>query len=303
MQIKKETKFRIIAAIITVAIQLILFLSLDMNFSAFLPMQQEHESEEIDIPLDQIMEDLSSLQEPQTEKITEKTETRPAVYKQEQPEEPALKESVPVQQDDDRKLAKNEEALKPLPTPQKPQIEIKDTIVKDSIPLEIKKLLEDQKIAQNPSKRDSKEYAERIQFYRKNYRAIKNILKVYPYAVRTREIMDSLNTMLATTKSESAKKKMISDTEKMLFQQYESAIRTMSVSQGRVLLKMIARETNLTGYDIIKNYKGAFSAGFWYSVGKLFKADLKTEYHKEAEDSVYEKILERYEDGKYKIAD
>lgn len=303
MQIKKETKFRIIAAIITVAIQLILFLSLDMNFSAFLPMQQEHESEEIDIPLDQIMEDLSSLQEPQTEKITEKTETRPAVYKQEQPEEPALKESVPVQQDDDRKLAKNEEALKPLPTPQKPRIEIKDTIVKDSIPLEIKKLLEDQKIAQNPSKRDSKEYAERIQFYRKNYRAIKNILKVYPYAVRTREIMDSLNTMLATTKSESAKKKMISDTEKMLFQQYESAIRTMSVSQGRVLLKMIARETNLTGYDIIKNYKGAFSAGFWYSVGKLFKADLKTEYHKEAEDSVYEKILERYEDGKYKIAD
>jgi len=303
MQIKKETKFRIIAAIITVAIQLILFLSLDMNFSAFLPMQQEHESEEIDIPLDQIMEDLSSLQEPQTEKITEKTETRPAVYKQEQPEEPALKESVPVQQDDDRKLAKNEEALKPLPTPQKPRIEIKDTIVKDSIPLEIKKLLEDQKISQNPSKRDSKEYAERIQFYRKNYRAIKNILKVYPYAVRTREIMDSLNTMLATTKSESAKKKMISDTEKMLFQQYESAIRTMSVSQGRVLLKMIARETNLTGYDIIKNYKGAFSAGFWYSVGKLFKADLKTEYHKEAEDSVYEKILERYEDGKYKIAD
>lgn len=303
MQIKKETKFRIIAAIITVAIQLILFLSLDMNFSAFLPMQQEHESEEIDIPLDQIMEDLSSLQEPQTEKITEKTETRPAVYKQEQPEEPALKESVPVQQDDDRKLAKNEEALKPLPTPQKPRIEIKDTIAKDSIPLEIKKLLEDQKIAQNPSKRDSKEYAERIQFYRKNYRAIKNILKVYPYAVRTREIMDSLNTMLATTKSESAKKKMISDTEKMLFQQYESAIRTMSVSQGRVLLKMIARETNLTGYDIIKNYKGAFSAGFWYSVGKLFKADLKTEYHKEAEDSVYEKILERYEDGKYKIAD
>lgn len=303
MQIKKETKFKIIAAIITVAIQLILFLSLDMNFSAFLPMQQEHESEEIDIPLDQIMEDLSSLQEPQTEKITEKTETRPAVYKQEQPEEPALKESVPVQQDDDRKLAKNEEALKPLPTPQKPRIEIKDTIAKDSIPLEIKKLLEDQKIAQNPSKRDSKEYAERIQFYRKNYRAIKNILKVYPYAVRTREIMDSLNTMLATTKSESAKKKMISDTEKMLFQQYESAIRTMSVSQGRVLLKMIARETNLTGYDIIKNYKGAFSAGFWYSVGKLFKADLKTEYHKEAEDSVYEKILERYEDGKYKIAD
>jgi hypothetical protein len=68
----------------------------------------------------------------------------------------------------------------------------------------------------------------------------------------------------------------------------------MSTSQGRLLLKLIARETNKTGYDIIKEYKGAFSATFWYGVGKIFGTDLKSEYHKENEDSLIENILDKY---------
>jgi hypothetical protein len=71
------------------------------------------------------------------------------------------------------------------------------------------------------------------------------------------------------------------------------AVRTMSVAQGKLLLKLIARETDKTGYEIIKNYRGAFSATFWYGVGKIFGTDLKTEFHKD-QDSIIETIVEKY---------
>jgi len=70
----------------------------------------------------------------------------------------------------------------------------------------------------------------------------------------------------------------------------------MTTSQGKLLLKLIARETNKTGYDIIKDYKGGFTASFWYGVGKIFGTDLKTQFHKEKEDSIIENILTKYKD-------
>ena len=74
--------------------------------------------------------------------------------------------------------------------------------------------------------------------------------------------------------------------EDRLFAEYEGAVRKMTVSQGKLLLKLISRETNKSGFELIKQYKGGFSAGFWYSVGKMFGTDLKTEYHRELEDSL-----------------
>lgn len=136
---------------------------------------------------------------------------------------------------------------------------------------------------------------ERYEFYKKNYRLIRNFQKVYPYALKTREIIENLNAELATMSSEPDKKRLIKETEQMLFREYESAVRTMSTSQGKLLLKLIARETNKTGYEIIKEYKGAFSATFWYGVGKIFNTDLKAGYDREQkEDSLIEDVLDKY---------
>ncbi|HEY6913217.1 MAG TPA: DUF4294 domain-containing protein, partial [Paludibacter sp.] len=135
---------------------------------------------------------------------------------------------------------------------------------------------------------------EKFKFYQQNYRNIRNFKKVYPYALKTREILENLNKQLATMTNESDKKKLIKETEQTLFKEYEAAVRTMTTSQGRLLLKLIARETNKTGYDIIKDYKGGFSASFWYGVGKLFGTDLKSEFHKEREDSTIENIIDKY---------
>lgn len=135
---------------------------------------------------------------------------------------------------------------------------------------------------------------ERYEYYKKNYKIIRNFRKVYPYALKTREIIENLNAQLAGMTSDSEKKKLIRETEKMLFQEYESAVRTMSTSQGKLLLKLIARETNKTAFELIKGYKGGFTASFWYGVGKIFNTDLKSEFHKESEDSLIEDVLIKY---------
>ena len=135
--------------------------------------------------------------------------------------------------------------------------------------------------------------SENYKFYQKNFRNIRNFKKVYPYALKTRDLMADLDARLSQIESESERKKLIKETEKILFQQYETAVRTMSVAQGKLLLKLIARETDKTGYEIIKNYRGAFSATFWYGVGKIFGTDLKTEFHKD-QDSIIETIVEKY---------
>ncbi len=135
---------------------------------------------------------------------------------------------------------------------------------------------------------------ENYKFYQKNYRNIRNFKIVYPYALKTREIISDLNEKLAKTDDRSKRKEMIREMEDQLFKEYEAAVRKMSVSQGKLLLKLIARETNKTGYELIKEYRGGFSATFWYGIGKIFGTDLKTEFNKENEDSIIETIVEKY---------
>lgn len=135
---------------------------------------------------------------------------------------------------------------------------------------------------------------EKYRFYKNNFKSIRDFKKVYPYALKTKEIVDRVNRQLLTMNNNAAKRKLINETERMLFKEYESAIRTMTSAQGRLLLKLIARETNKSGYQIIKDYKGAFPATFWYGIGRIFGTDLKTEYHRESQDSLVENILNKY---------
>jgi hypothetical protein len=147
----------------------------------------------------------------------------------------------------------------------------------------------------NPKNKEVLDNKARFDFYQKNVKNIRNFKKVYPYALKIKQITDQLNAQLSTIKNESERAKLIRETEKVLFKEYETAVRTMTISQGRLLLKLVARETNKTGYDIIKEYKGAFPASFWYGVGRIFGQDLKSEFHKEQEDSLIENILSKYQ--------
>jgi len=137
------------------------------------------------------------------------------------------------------------------------------------------------------------------QFYVSNYRTIMSLKKVFPYVIQTKKIVDDLNLKLSTMTDNREKQRLIKKTEKELFAQFEKDVRTMSTSQGKLLLKLIARETNQTGYEIVKTYKGTLPATFWYGVGLLFKEDLKMKYDSVGEDAILEKVVVKYKQGKF----
>lgn len=199
--------------------------------------------------------------------------------------------------EDKEKLVQEIPDTVPIPKIEPIAIVKPDTISTQRTDSAIAALIE---MTQSPAKKQSTKssgssYRERYEFYKKNARLVYNFKKVYPYALKTREILENVNTQLATMQDEDEKKKLIKETEKMLFREYEGAVRTMSTSQGKLLLKLIARETNKSGYEIIREYRGAFSASFWYGVGKIFNADLKMGYNKGLqEDSLIEDVLDKY---------
>ena len=93
------------------------------------------------------------------------------------------------------------------------------------------------------------------------------------------------------------KHKLIKQTEKQLFGQFEKDVRKLSYTQGKLMLKLISRETNETTYGLIKNYKGGLTASFWYTVGLVFQEDLKAKYDSIGEDKKLETVVKKFKKG------
>ena len=71
----------------------------------------------------------------------------------------------------------------------------------------------------------------------------------------------------------------------------------MTRTQGKVLLKLIDRETDYTAYEVLREFRGGFVAGFWQTLSRVFGQDLKSEYDAEGDDRLPEQIVRYYEAG------
>lgn len=107
------------------------------------------------------------------------------------------------------------------------------------------------------------------------------------------ETMDYVETL----PDEKSRVKHLRRMEKDIVKEYEPNIRKMTYNQGKILIKLIDRECNLSSYELIKAYRGSFTAGFWQGVAKLFRADLKSEYDGNYKDLMIERIIIRIEQG------
>ena len=136
--------------------------------------------------------------------------------------------------------------------------------------------------------------------WRKYYRLVYNFAKVYPYALVAKEILfEADSTITAEQMRKRDQKKYINHLQDRLFDTFEDAIRDMTVSQGKLLLRLIDRETGITPYEIIKNYKSKIAAGFWQGVAKLFGSDMKAPYDPEGEDKMTEELVVAYQKGDF----
>ena len=140
---------------------------------------------------------------------------------------------------------------------------------------------------------------------RKYYNSLeRNIKKVLPFARQVSELLDEYQSIIIDLEQYSGiikyhkKRKVFSKIEKDLISSYGFSIKKLTRKQGRILIKLIDRETNNTSYEIIKDFRNVLSAGFWQLTAKVFGHDLRSEYDPSTgEDRLIEFIINKIENS------
>lgn len=138
---------------------------------------------------------------------------------------------------------------------------------------------------------------DRFQWW-KYRRLVYNVKKVYPFIIIVRESLDDVNDILQSMPDDRERKRYLKDYEKSVFDEYEDDMRKMTITQGRILIKLIDRETQNTSYDLIKVYRGSVSALFWQGIARIFGTNLKARYDSAGDDYLIERIVLEIEAGR-----
>ena len=133
--------------------------------------------------------------------------------------------------------------------------------------------------------------------WRKYYRLVHNFSKTYPYALVARKLVIEADSTIAADNLKRGKREKYINS--VLFSVFESQMRSLTVSQGALLMKLIDREVGKSSYNIIKDYKNGIAAGFWQGVAKIFGTNLKKPYDPEGEDKATEELVKIWEDGDF----
>ncbi len=132
---------------------------------------------------------------------------------------------------------------------------------------------------------------------KKYYRLVRYVKKVYPYSIIIKNIFVETEFVLQNMDNTRDRKKYLKLKEKELKRKFEGTIRNMTYTQGRILIKLVDRETQHTTYELVKHFKGGISAFFWQGIAKIFETDLKYEYDPDGTDKWIEEIVSRIENG------
>ncbi|MFN2440077.1 MAG: DUF4294 domain-containing protein [Chitinophagaceae bacterium] len=133
------------------------------------------------------------------------------------------------------------------------------------------------------------------------YNRLRNAVYVtYPYARTAGVTLNDVNHHLASIQSKKERKSYIKSREKELKEQFSDPLTNLSVYQGKVLMKLINRQTRNNCYDIIKEYKGSLSARMYQTVAFFFGSNLRQEYNVQDEyDRQIENIVKEIDGSWY----
>jgi hypothetical protein len=168
---------------------------------------------------------------------------------------------------------------------------VKDTIVDDKVLIEgdsIEFTLDEVYLFKKLHFKNKKERNYYYWFWKK-------VHKAYPYAMQTSKILNEIDTKLKKIKSKRKKKRFIRKAQKYLKEEFSGQLKKLTRTEGKILIKLIHRQTGKTVFDLIKEYRSGWKA-FWYdSTARLFDLSLKKEYHPESDDFDFliEDILQR----------
>ena len=121
----------------------------------------------------------------------------------------------------------------------------------------------------------------------------RRVLKVYPFAISAKKELLSIQIGLDSIPKRRHKKRYTKEVASWVKEEHADQLRNLTMSEGKILVKLIYRETNTTPYEILRSYRGRFSAFFWQTMAKFWDNNLKTEYNhvNNREDMLIEHIL------------
>lgn len=129
------------------------------------------------------------------------------------------------------------------------------------------------------------------------WRTVRDVKLCLPYAKIVGKTLNQADTDLARLKTEKERKEYLERLEKDVKQKYEGVIWKMNYSQGKMLIKLINRETHFTTYELLRVYRGKFNAMMWQGVARIFRANLKDEYDGSDKDRIVERVINLVEAG------
>lgn len=129
---------------------------------------------------------------------------------------------------------------------------------------------------------------------------VNHIKRVYPYSKLIGRKVNEINKYLNTLQNDRVREKEKDRLEDELTAEFEDELKKLTYTQGKILMKLIYRETSKTTYDLVKDYRGGFNALLWQSVARIFGYNLKVTYDPLGTDRDIENIVIMLENGTLK---
>lgn len=131
------------------------------------------------------------------------------------------------------------------------------------------------------------------------WRTVRDVRKTLPYAKLAFSALCETYEYIQTIPDKKERERHLKRLEKDIFEQYKPVVKHMTKNQGKVLLKLINRETDQSSFNIVKAFLGSFRAGFWQTFGRFFGMNMKAGFHpeKNKEDAMIERIATLIEQG------
>jgi hypothetical protein len=127
------------------------------------------------------------------------------------------------------------------------------------------------------------------------YKLKRRVIKVYPYAIETKLKLDSLNNALDAIGKKRKKRKHVRSVAKIIKEQYAKTLKKLSMKEGRILIKLIYRETGISTYDLLREYRGWWNATMWQTFARMYDHNLRSIFDPVnlREDMFIDKIIEQ----------
>ncbi len=127
------------------------------------------------------------------------------------------------------------------------------------------------------------------------YRLRRKVLKVYPYALEASDLFVEVTSKYQEISKRRKRRKYTRKKERWVKEVFSAQLKKLTRSEGRVLIKLINRNTQITTHELIKTYRGGFTAFFWQRMAKFYDSDLKMVYSPETdrEDQLIEMIIQK----------